>query len=73
MRRDHSPSLATHMKRNKVTGKVVEMLEKSAYSFDDDSQEDSELVGFLQVRLAAPKQKKTPVRKPPKAKDKEKN
>ena len=61
------------MKRNKVTGKGVEMLEKIAYLFDDKEQINSGRVGFLQVRLAAPKLKKTPARKPPKAKDGEKN
>jgi len=57
-KRDHSPSLASQMKRNKVTGKGVEMLEKIAYLFDDGEKDNSERVGFLQVRLAAPKQKK---------------
>ena len=61
------------MKRNKVTGKGVEMLEKIAYLFDDDLQKNHEKVGFIQVRLAAPKQKKTPARKPPKKKDGDKN
>ena len=46
------------------------MLEKIGYMFDEN---DNDRVGFLQVRLAAPKPKKTPAREPPKPKDNEKN
>jgi len=63
---------SSHLKRNKVTGKGVEILEKMAYLFDEDSK-DQDRVGFIQVRLAAPRQKKTPARKPPKKKDGDKN
>ena len=58
------------MKKNKVTGKGIAMLEKIGYMFDEN---DNDRVGFLQVRLAAPKPQKTPARKPPKPKDNEKN
>ena len=58
------------MKKNRITGKGVQMLEKMAHMFDED---DNDRVGFLQVRLAAPKKKKIPTRKPPKPKDNEKN
>ena len=61
------------MKRNKVTGKGVELLDKIAMFFDEDIKKDQERVGFIQVRLAAPKQKKVPARKPPKKKDGDKN
>jgi hypothetical protein len=73
-KRDASPSLASSLKRNKVTGKGVQMLEKIAYLFDEDCNADmsSEKVGFLQVRLAAPKQKKI-TQKTPKPKDGDKN
>mgnify|MGYP003309443906 CR=1 FL=1 len=66
-------SLEQHWKRTKTTGKGVEMLEKMACLFDIDDQPDPELVGFLQVRLMAPKTKKTPTRKPQKKKDGDKN
>ena len=71
-KREASPTgaLTTHWKRNKVTGKGVELLEKTANLFDET---DQDRVGFLQVRLAPPKQKKTPARKPPKKKDGDKN
>ena len=49
------------------------MHKKIAYLFDADLQKDHERVGFIQVRLAAPKQKKISVRKPPKKKDGDKN
>ena len=55
---DDEGSLAAHWKRNKVSGKGVEMLESMAFLFDDDV-EDSDRVGFLQVRLMAPKARKT--------------
>ena len=70
-KREASPStLASHWKRNKVTGKGIELLEKTANLFDE---EDQDRVGFLQVRLVPPKQKKTSARKPPKKKDGDKN
>ena len=49
------------------------MLDKIAYLFDDDLQKDHDRVGFIQVRLAAPKQKKIAARKPPKKTDGKKN
>ena len=61
------------MKRNRVTGKGVEMLEKMAYLFDEDLQDDPQKIAFIQVRLMAPKARKTPARKPPKKKDGDKN
>ena len=57
-KRDHeeeSQSPASKMKKNKATGKGVAMLEKINYLFDADKKDDNERVGFLQVRLAAPK------------------
>jgi hypothetical protein len=54
------------LKRNNVTGKGIAMLEKIAYLFDEGCDEDNERVGFIQVRLAAPRSRKVPVRKPPK-------
>ena len=75
-KRDASPApLVEHLKRNRVSGKGVEMLEKIAYLFDEDLDKEmcQKKVGFLQVRLAPPKPKKTPARKPPKKKDGEKN
>ena len=44
------------MKRNKATGKGVDLLEKIAYVFDADSQNSLGRVGLIHVRLAAPKQ-----------------
>ena len=76
VKREASPdsSLSGHWKRNKVTGKGVEMLENTAHLFDEaDETLYQKRVGFLQVRLAAPKAKKTPARKPPKKKDGDKN
>ena len=61
------------MKRNKVTGKGVELLEKFAMIFDEDPKKDQDRVGFIQVRLVPPKQKKAPARKPQKKKDGDKN
>ena len=49
------------------------MLEKMAYVFDEDLQTKHDRVGFLQVRLAAPRSRKVPARKPPKKKDGDKN
>ena len=49
------------------------MLEKISYLFDEDNKHNNERVGFPQVRLAAPKKRKTPARKPPRPKDNEKN
>ena len=46
------------------------MLEKIGNLFEEN---DNDRVGFIQVRLAAGKPKKTPARKPPKPKDNEKN
>ena len=66
-------SLHSQWKRNKVTGKGVEMLERIGYYFDEDLQYDQDREAFIQVRLAAPKAKKTPARKPPKKKDGDKN
>ena len=71
-KRDASPSLSSQMKRNKVTGKGVEMLEKISFIFDTE-YDHPDKVGFIQVRLAAPKAKKVPARKPPKKKDGDKN
>ena len=69
-----APSLASSLKKNKVTGKGIEMLEKIAFLFDEDMQEDmsTDKVGFLQVRLAAPKTRKI-TKKPIKPKDGVKN
>ena len=73
-KRKASPSLSAAMKRNNVTGKGVALLEKIAYLSDEESKcDDNEKVGFIQVRLAAPRSKKVPVRKPPKKKDGDKN
>ena len=58
---------------SKLTMITNHMLEKISYVFDDDAKDDNDRVGFLQVRLAAPKKKKTATRKPPKPKDNEKN
>ena len=66
-------SLHSQWKRNKVTGKGVDLLEKIGYYFDEDLQYDQDREAFIQVRLAAPKAKKTPARKPPKKKDGDKN
>ena len=71
-KRKASPTLAATLKRNNVTGKGVKLLEKIAYLFDED-YEDPDKVAFIQVRLAAPKAKKVPARKPPKKKDGDKN
>ena len=65
--------LVTQMKRNKVSGKGVAMLEKIAYLFDDELQDDPQKVSFIQVRWMAPKTRKVPARKPPKKKDGDKN
>ena len=62
--------LASRMKKGKVTGKGIAMLEKISNLFEEN---DNDRVGFIQVRLAAGKAKKTPARRPPKAKDNEKN
>ena len=71
---DESQSLASTTKKNKVTGKGVAILEKiSNYLFDEDKMDENERVGLLQVRLAAPRKKKTPARTPPKPKDNENN
>ena len=59
-----SEGLTAHWKRTKVTGKGVDLLENIANLFDDDTVLDNERAGFLQVRLMAPKTKKTPARKP---------
>ena len=69
-----APSLASSLKKNKVTGKGIEMLEKIAFLFDEDMQEDmsTDKVGFLQVRLAAPKTRKI-TKKPIRPKDGVKN
>ena len=45
-KREPSPSLASQMKRNKVTGKGVELLEKIAYIFDDDPKVGSDSSRF---------------------------
>ena len=68
-----SEGLTAHWKRTKVTGKGVDLLENIANLFDDDTVLDSDRVGFLQVRLMAPKTKKTPARKPQKKKDGDNN
>ena len=49
------------------------MFEKIAYLFDADLLKDHERVGFIQVRLTAPKQNKISVTKPPKKEDGDKN
>ena len=67
------PPLSGHWKRNRVTGKGVEMVEKFAYLFDEDLLKEHERVGSIQVHLAAPKQKKVSFRKPPRKKDGDKN
>ncbi len=73
-KRESSPSLVSSLKKNKVTGKGIEMLEKIAFLFDEDVQEDmsTDKVGFLQVRLAAPKTRKI-TKKPIRPKDGVKN
>ena len=47
-------------------------MEKYAYLFDEDEKLQQERVGFLQVRLAPPKERKRASKKPPK-KDGDKN
>ena len=61
------------MKRNKVTSKGVDLLDRIGYLFDEDVQDSMDRVGFIQVRLATPKQKNTPTRKPPPKKDGDKH
>ena len=51
----------------------MELLNKIAHLFHEDLQGNHDRVGFIQVRLAAPKQKKVAARKPPKKKDGDKN
>ena len=41
--------MAQQMKRNKVTGKGVELLERIAMFFDEDIKKDQDRVGFIQV------------------------
>ena len=48
------------------------MVEKLAYLFDEDDIHNN-TVGFIQVRLVGPREKKKPGRKPPKKKDGGKN
>ena len=60
-------------KRSKVTGKGVALLGNIAMLFDEDEKKDQDRVGFIQVRLAPPKQKKVAARKPPKTIDGDKN
>ena len=50
------------------------MLERIGYLFDEALQDDHDRVGFIQVRLAAPRSKKiSSTKKPPKKKDGDKN
>ena len=47
--------LSRHWKKTKTTGKGVAMIEKIAYLFDEqDAKQNSDRVGFLQVRLVGP-------------------
>ena len=69
---DEGASLSEACKRNKVIGKGVELLDKIAYLIDEEQSLDKDRVGFLQVRLAAPRAKKTAAKKP-KKKDGDKN
>ena len=74
-KRDISPvsddgSLRHQWKKTKTSGKGVELLDKVGLLFDGTSK--PERTGFLQVRLAAPREEKKS-RKPPKKKDGDKN
>ena len=42
------------MKRNKVTGRGVDLPEKIVHLFDEDLQNNMGRAGFIQVLLAAP-------------------
>ena len=57
--REDPTSLAQIWKRTKTTGKGVQLLEKMAYYFqtDEDTREESDRVGFLQVRLVQGKER----------------
>ena len=66
----HSPK--AHWGRTKVEGEGVEVAQKCAYLFDVNERLQQERVGFLQVRLAAPRERKRASNKPPK-KDGDKN
>ena len=41
-KREHSPTLISHMKKNKVTGKGAQMLEKMEYMLDDDAKDEND-------------------------------
>ena len=45
------------------------MSEKIGHLVDEDLQQDRDRVGFAQVHLSAPRQKKVPAKRPPKKKD----
>ena len=69
---EEDQTLAQHWKRTKTKGKGVELVEKYAYLFDEETN-PTERTGFIQVRLVGPKPKKTPAKKPQRAKDGDKN
>ena len=63
-------SLQQHWKKTKTKSKGVKMLEKIAYLLDEE--DNLERVGFIQVRLVGPKEKKRSP-KPQRKKDGDKN
>ena len=63
--------LAQQLKKAKITGKGVEMVEKIAQIQVQDG-DDPNRIAFLQVRLIGPKEKRRS-KKPPRAKDGDKN
>ena len=53
--------LSRHWKKTNTTGKGVATIEKIAYLFDEqDAKQNSDRVGFLQVRLVGPQKPKLP-------------
>ena len=54
---DSSNPLQRQLKKNKVTGKGVAMVEKIAYLLSE-TEDSAQRTTFLQVRLVAPKEKK---------------
>ena len=60
-----------HWKRTRTKGKGIDLVQKYAYLFEG-IENDFERTGFIQVRLAGPKEKKVSAKKP-RAKDGNKN
>ena len=67
-----SNELASALKKAKVTGKGVDMVEKITSLLAVEDKYDLQRVGFLQVRIGEAKKRKT-YRKPPRPKDGDKN